>query len=796
MTPTYSTQSSTPIHAQYSTPTPIGTPTPSAKPLIVPSLPPRPLFSTLPFVNTNEIHESTDALAQLTGAEMIAAASTGEASHLPLLPSPPPVSSSRAPQTEPEEALEDGPLFRAHLSTLEKRAASLRSALKRLGKAVEANQLSLRESFEAHAHIDEVLEDLSGGGGLAGGENILGQVYERSIRNSRDRKRLKAERELERGREFGERLKSSVDGLKLVEERRKSFESESKRFYEDLAKYLAKVEPDSSKIAHADAKQGERTDLFRVHRIEYFSFVEGIVASEEHAVAAWMQAWENVVEHGVGDDSVSSSREGWVHLEQSGGGKCDLSAHAQLLDALNLDSDPGSPALTASGSASANGRPAPSRSSTLDLPPPISPAHSQEYNKDAKRRRRTSLPHWGLSPSPSVGAEKEGGHHSGGGRRDRLKGFIKSSLTSAQNSLQSALPSSSSSHNLFSPTSEGFPHSPPASSAPHTPPISHEFRSVSPIPTSSSTHLLPPPSSVPLRSPANSTSNPRKKEGFLYATEVGQKHSTAGDGGAKYNRYWVVLSEGQLVEYDRWTDSLSVHGVPINLRYATARISKQAGDRRFCFEVLTPQLRRVYQATSEKECTEWVAGISKSVESLLNGTSSVRHFDSSRINGNEPYSNDYSSSLSLATDGKQHSHDSPLTSPKGGRFGPFLSRHTSLGHARKVSGSGKKDKRRSVQQQPTVPSFRIGEEDSPSSDRTYFDPSSRRGVFALSEGSDLPSSPSRPMLDGLGIPFGGPVRSALSSHHPASRSSPNLLVPRSRTGTSPSDGFSTGDEGD
>lgn len=150
----------------------------------------------------------------------------------------------------------------------------------------------------------------------------------------------------------------------------------------------------------------------------------------------------------------------------------------------------------------------------------------------------------------------------------------------------------------------------------------------------------------------------------------------------------------------------------------------------------------------------------------------------------------------MATDGKQHSHESPLTSPKGGRFGPFLSRHTSLGHARKVSGSGKKDKRQSVQQLPTVPSFRIGEEDSPSSDRTYFDSNSRRGVFALSEGSDLSSSPTRPMLDGLGIPFNGPVRSALSSHHPASRSSPNLLVPRSRTGTSPSDGFSTGDEED
>ena len=174
-------------------------------------------------------------------------------------------------------------------------------------------------------------------------------------------------------------------------------------------------------------------------------------------------------------------------------------------------------------------------------------------------------------------------------------------------------------------------------------------------------------------------------------------------------------------------------------------------------------------------------------------TSSVRHFDPSRISGGSPFAHDYTSSFSSAMDGKQlSSNDSFPTSPSKGRFAPFLSRHTSLGHARKASGSSKKDKRRSVQQmQNVVPSFRIGEEDSPRSERTYFDSSSRRGVFALSEGDDLPS-PNRPMLDGLGIPFPSDLRPP----HPASRSSPNLLVPRSRTTTSPSEGFSTGDEGE
>ncbi|GAA5957522.1 hypothetical protein JCM3765_001167 [Sporobolomyces pararoseus] len=773
-----STPPQTPIHAQFATSTATADQASvRPKPIVVPSLPrsPRSILpsstsTSFPQLSVNspeKVPPTSESLARNNEAM-----STDHASATTLAP-PLPTSSS----SNPEPALEDGPLFRAHISLLEKRAHSLRHSLKKLGKALEVSLSNLKDSLEAHAQIDETLEDL-GGGGLTGGEDTLGDLYERRLKGARRRKRSKLEREIERGRELGERLKSSVDRLKLVEERKKDFESDSKKFYEELSKYLSKPEADTTRLAASDQKQGERTETFQRDRIEYFSFVEGLVTSEEHAVAAWLVAWENIEEGDTynvgGGDAGDTSREGWVHLDE--GRSNTSSTHAQLLDALHLDSEPGSPSLQASHSAPAASRPSASRSSTLDLPPPVSPALSNEHSRDARRKRRTSLPHWGLSPSPSIGAEKEGG---GGGRRDRLKGFIKNSISTAQHSIQSALPSSSSSHNLFSPTSDSFPPaaSSASSAAPRTPPI----------PSTDSLRPIPISPAVP--------AHPRRKEGFLYATEAGQKHSTAGDGGARYNRYWVVLSEGTLVEYDRWSDALSVHGSPINLRYATARISKQAGERRFCFEVLTPQLRRVYQATSEQECSEWVTAISKSVESLLNGTSSVRHFDRSRISGGSPFANDLTSSFSSAMDGKQpSSHDSFPTSPSKGRFAPFLSRHTSLGHSRKASGSSKKDKRRSVQQQmQNVPSFKIGEEeDTPRSERTFFDANSRRGVFALSEGDDLPS-PTRPMLDGLGIPFPSDLR---PPPHPASRSSPNLLVPRSRTTTSPSEGFSTGDEGE
>jgi hypothetical protein len=141
------------------------------------------------------------------------------------------------PLAAPEPALEDGPLFRAHVALLEKRAHQLRQSLKKLAKALETSLVALRESLEAHAHLDETLQDLARGGAM-GTEDRLGEVYERQICGARRRNRIGAEKEIERGRELGERLRSSIERLKLVEERKKDFELESKRFYEELSKVL------------------------------------------------------------------------------------------------------------------------------------------------------------------------------------------------------------------------------------------------------------------------------------------------------------------------------------------------------------------------------------------------------------------------------------------------------------------------------------------------------------------------------------------------------------------------------
>lgn len=87
------------------------------------------------------------------------------------------------------------------------------------------------------------------------------------------------------------------------------------------------------------------------------------------------------------------------------------------------------------------------------------------------------------------------------------------------------------------------------------------------------------------------------------------------------DRYWCVLSGGQIHEYSNWKRQLEPHIDPINLRFATVREARNA-ERRFCFEVITPHMRRIYQATSQEEAQSWIHTIHNSIESLLNGTSS------------------------------------------------------------------------------------------------------------------------------------------------------------------------------
>jgi Arf-GAP/SH3 domain/ANK repeat/PH domain-containing protein len=57
---------------------------------------------------------------------------------------------------------------------------------------------------------------------------------------------------------------------------------------------------------------------------------------------------------------------------------------------------------------------------------------------------------------------------------------------------------------------------------------------------------------------------------------------------------------------------------PIDLRMASVREARNA-ERRFCFEVITPQYKRVYQGTSEDDMNNWISAINNAIQSAVEG---------------------------------------------------------------------------------------------------------------------------------------------------------------------------------
>ena len=86
-------------------------------------------------------------------------------------------------------------------------------------------------------------------------------------------------------------------------------------------------------------------------------------------------------------------------------------------------------------------------------------------------------------------------------------------------------------------------------------------------------------------------------------------------------RFWIVLDQGKLSEYSNWKQKLDLHMEPIDLRVASVREARNA-ERRFCFEVITPQFRRVYQATSEEDMTSWIMSINNALQSAVESRAS------------------------------------------------------------------------------------------------------------------------------------------------------------------------------
>lgn len=77
-----------------------------------------------------------------------------------------------------------------------------------------------------------------------------------------------------------------------------------------------------------------------------------------------------------------------------------------------------------------------------------------------------------------------------------------------------------------------------------------------------------------------------------------------------------------------------MHRDPIDLRMASVRMARDA-ERRFCFEVITPQYKRVYQATTEEEMNNWINAINNALQNAVEAGSQVTQQNRKEFAGRE-----------------------------------------------------------------------------------------------------------------------------------------------------------------
>ncbi|KAH8175779.1 putative GTPase activating protein for Arf [Sarocladium implicatum] len=111
----------------------------------------------------------------------------------------------------------------------------------------------------------------------------------------------------------------------------------------------------------------------------------------------------------------------------------------------------------------------------------------------------------------------------------------------------------------------------------------------------------------------------QRKEGLLWALNRPGGHVDPRNLNKQgWHKFWIVLDQGKLAEYSNWKQKLDLHGDPIDLRMASVREARNA-ERRFCFEVITPNYKRVYQATSEDDMNNWIVSINNALQSAMEG---------------------------------------------------------------------------------------------------------------------------------------------------------------------------------
>ncbi|KAF4123578.1 Arf-GAP with SH3 domain, ANK repeat and PH domain-containing protein [Geosmithia morbida] len=164
------------------------------------------------------------------------------------------------------------------------------------------------------------------------------------------------------------------------------------------------------------------------------------------------------------------------------------------------------------------------------------------------------------------------------------------------------------------------------------------------------------------------THGSQRKEGLLWALGRTSGHvdprNLGNLSGQGWHKFWIVLDQGKLSEYSNWKQKLDLHMDPIDLRMASVREARNQ-ERRFCFEVITPSSKRVYQATSEEDMNNWIVSINNALQSAMEGRGITGTPRSSKTGSESSFRKDIGSILTGKSHSLSHGHHQHSSSSSG-----------------------------------------------------------------------------------------------------------------------------------
>ncbi|KAF9425469.1 hypothetical protein BGZ94_007506, partial [Podila epigama] len=451
---------------------------------------------------------------------------------------------------------EDGPLFRATVVECENHIRDMKNATKRIIKAAQTVMDTRKSWVAAEEVFIKELESFKPAEPLL--TNYLRPFVQKLVEQSET---------------LGQQMRNLLvepltrfygNDLKAAEAHRKAFDDESKEYYTFLSRYMAMKQDNNRKKSEADAKYERKRRHFEIKRFEYWGFL---------------------LEMRVGG---SKSDEILHHLTNYSEKHC-----RHIMDlALNVeDLKPGLDTIAA-GLLESHKRAAALRKERLERKRELFEA--QDDGSATPLSRGVSSTNMLSSQSQSPGnssrnTEAASVDNSGEtiaqkqeSTLDAGDAGVSSSGVASSSTVFGTLPISNGSNQKFSGIRD----------------LEHQDLDAG-------------------------SAHGRRKEGFLFATSRPSMHNNSTvleKPSINWHKYWCVVSEGHLHEYSHWKKGATMlHNEPINLKISTVRSCRNQ-DRRFCFEVITPKFRRVYQATSAEDMNSWISVISNAIQSLLNGS--------------------------------------------------------------------------------------------------------------------------------------------------------------------------------